>query len=90
MDYTKYIIDDKGNFLIFSNVIHHRTAASTWVHHCRGNELVGAGFISLYQGQVSCWGYSESLRGLKSREIVDAEVIAKHFGLTVKETVPQG
>lgn len=83
MDYTKYIIDDKGNFLIFSNVIHHRTAASSWVHHCRGNELVGAGFISLEGGEVACWGYSESLQGLKSREMVDATVIADALCLNV-------
>ncbi len=85
MEDTKYIIDDKGNYLIFSNIIHHRTAASTWVHHCRGNELVGAGFLSLKDGEVSCWGHSESLRGLKSRARIDARVIADDLGLKVRD-----
>lgn len=82
-DSLKYIIDEDGHFMIFSPTIHHITANQASQRHT-GSLCVGAGFIYLSNGIVSCWGYSESLN-IKSNGIVDAKFIAESLGLKVEE-----
>jgi len=79
----KYIIDEAGNFMIFSPAIHHKSANRSSQAHTY-SKCVGAGFISLQGGQVSCWGYSESLM-IRSNGRADAEIIAEALGLKISE-----
>lgn len=68
----KYIIDSRGNFAIFSELITHSVLARA-LSNDTGNEIVGAGFCNITpQGDsvyvnVHCFGESVSL-GIKSRE----------------------
>lgn len=80
---NKYIVDEDGNYMIFSNTIHHNTAQCASSRHARV-PCVGAGFIGIGPNGVACWGYSESL-GIKSRGDLDAEVIARRLNLKVNK-----
>ena len=84
---NKYIVDEDGNYMIFSNTIHHKTAQCASSRHARV-PCVGAGFIGIGPDGVACWGYSESL-GIKSRGVEDAKVIAHRLNLKVNTPVPQ-
>lgn len=79
----KYIIDEIGSFMIFSEYVHHSTAAQSLRQHGR-SPIVGAGFIRIEEGKVCCYGKSESL-SIKSREKIDSEIIAYNFDLEVYE-----
>lgn len=70
----KYIIDELNMFVIFPNHINHDDMARL---HCKpiGCSIVGAGFIEIFDGIVSCYGESVSLR-IKSRGHIDSEIIA--------------
>lgn len=76
---TKYIIDSDGNYMIFSNGIHHDTACAAMQRHCRF-ECVGAGFVIIGPNGVHCSGYSETL-GIKSRGDLDSNMIALALNL---------
>lgn len=78
---NKYIVDEDGNYMIFSSAIHHHTAQQASSRHVRV-PCVGAGFIGITSSGVACWGYSESLN-IKSRGEADAEVIARRLNLQV-------
>lgn len=77
----KYIVDEYGNFMIFSPAIHHVTAQHASFRHTRG-ECVGAGFVDISDGKITCFGHSESLN-IKSRGDEDAEIIAEQSGLSL-------
>ena len=84
---NKYIVDEDGEYMIFSNTIHHSTAQCASRRHSRA-ECVGAGFIGIGPNGVACWGRSETLN-LKSRGAEDARLIARHLNLKVNTPVPQ-
>jgi len=75
----KYIVDENGNFMVFSPTIHHRTAEKSSYYHTRA-KCIGAGFVSFGNRTVSCFGRSESLN-INSNGIEDAKIIAAgmHF-----------
>lgn len=75
MEKLKYIIDERGNFAIFSSLATHRSVAQGFDTH---NKIVGAGFCNIRHGfyqpefegraiNVHCWGESISL-GIESRK----------------------
>jgi hypothetical protein len=78
----KYIVSEDGQFMIFSNPIFHKSAGRALQAHVH-EKIVGAGFISLGMGRVTCWGLSESLGGIESRKEIDAQIIADAMGLDV-------
>lgn len=77
----KYIIDELNMFVIFPKHINHDDMARL---HCKpiGCSIVGAGFIEIIDGIVSCYGKSISLN-IKSRGHFDSEIIAYAFDLKV-------
>ena len=75
---TKYIIDEINGFLIFPEYIQHDMAAK--ILTCHGYEILGAGFVDLSGGVVTCYGESISL-GIKSRGQEDAEILARKLKL---------
>ncbi len=82
-DALKYIVNELGDFMVFSPTTHHKTAYRAMSQHSY-ETCVGAGFIYFKEGKVSCGGYSESL-GIKSRGRVDAKIIASRMNLEVAE-----
>jgi len=70
----KYVVVEVAPFLeaavVFPDVIEHKNAVSldALVH------VRGAGFCGVSQGQVGCWGESNSL-GVKSRKGLDEDAV---------------
>lgn len=79
MDDLKYILDEDGNFMIFSPVTYHKTAYRAMSNHAL-SKCVGAGFIKLGNGKVRCYGRSESLN-IASNGVLDSTAIAQQLGL---------
>ena len=79
----KYVIDELENFMIFSENVQHISAGRilTDVNHTK---IIGAGFVSLENGEVHCYGKSASL-GIESRGSFDDEVIADSLVLDIME-----
>lgn len=74
----KYIIDEANGFSIFPPYVDHDVAARPM--QARGFSIVGAGFIEIFNGEVTCYGKSQSLQ-INSRGSVDSEIIAYSFDL---------
>lgn len=76
----KYVVDELGEFAIFSEYVKHSDVANQFRH----TEIVGAGFVEIFDGEVTCYGESTSLK-IKSRGEKDATLIAHKFNLNVGE-----
>ena len=74
----KYLVDENGGCLVFPPYVIHSDAA-------RYNpfEIVGAGFFSINEGKVCCYGKSVSLR-IDSRGKMDSLFLANLLGLDVE------
>lgn len=73
MNALKYIIDDIGGFMIFSNYVKHNDAART-LQNSSQSPVVSAGFCHFDENsKIVCYGYSQSLK-LQSRP-EDSEII---------------
>lgn len=85
MDKLKYIIDDYGQFMVFSPSVIHKDAARLLERATTG-VVEGAGFIDIGTRGVTCYGRSESLR-ISSRK-QDADLIAEKMGFPVSSLTP--
>ena len=81
MDKLKYIIDEIGQFMIFSPTVQH-VHAGHLLMGMFGPDIVSAGFVDFFDGKVYCHGESISL-GLKSLGEVDSAIIADKLNLAV-------
>lgn len=79
MSKLKYIVDAIGGFAIFPGYVDHNTVGNL-MFKPSGIPAVGAGFISIFDSEVQCFGESISMR-IKSRGEEDAKEIAKKFDL---------
>jgi hypothetical protein len=84
MEKLKYIVDDYGQFMVFSPLVIHKHAVRLLEDSTRG-VVVGAGFIDIGPRGVTCFGRSESL-GVASRK-EDAIIIAGQMGFPVNQLV---
>ena len=81
MHQFKYIIDRIDQFVIFSPSVQHIDAADLLMGDY-GSDIVGAGFIDMFDGGVCCYGTSISLK-IDTRGNIDSEIIANSLGLKV-------
>ena len=75
MDNPKYIIHDGVPYIFPAFVDHSEFARRNMLH---SEDIQGAGFVRLYDGDPMCYGESGSL-GIKSRDEVDTERVKKLF-----------
>jgi len=71
----KYLVDEYGGLLIFPPYVVHSDVARQCPHG-----IVGAGFVSISEGKVCCYGRSHSLR-IDSRGKMDSLFLANFLGL---------
>jgi len=79
----KYIVDELGNFMIFSDCVQHIDVAHLLMSAYH-TSIIGAGFISLADGKVHCYGKSLSL-GIPSRGAYDDDIIAENLELDIMQ-----
>jgi len=82
MNKLKYVVDECDGFAIFPPYVNHDDVARLMA--LRGFPVVGAGFIEIFDGEVHCYGKSQSLK-MASRGSLDDTVIAKHLDLEVSQ-----
>jgi hypothetical protein len=77
----KYIIDELNGFMIFPPYVNHDNAAALLTRTTR-SPIIGAGFIEIFDGIVTCYGRSESLN-INSNGNADAIIIANKLDLKI-------
>jgi hypothetical protein len=77
----KYIIDEFNGIMIFPLYVNHDVAAAALTGGSR-SPIIGAGFIEIFDGVVTCYGRSESL-DINSNGNGDAQIIANKLDLKI-------
>lgn len=82
MNQMKYIIVDNGlceEVVIFAKTFQHVDIAGRI-----GGRVVSAGFVTLLDGKMECYGKSISL-DIPSREKIDTKVVNRMLGVTLDD-----